>query len=263
MGEWQLSVFGQTRAGGGAPTDQATTPAAALVNRLPRVRGLVFDLSGVVHDAMHWRHWLWQVLARLGFHGDQHQFFRDWNNGYLHDVHCGRREFGEAFESFLRSVGLTGGQIDEVEVASAARRRAFEATVRPLPGVRSTVARLHASGIQLAVLANSEHSAPRLRERLARLGLGCHIAAVLSSFDLEQTRPDAVCYQATVSALRLSADEVAFLGHDASDLDGAARAGLATIGFQFRGVTSTDARIACFGDLLTVLGADQPLAAAG
>jgi HAD superfamily hydrolase (TIGR01509 family) len=230
---------------------------------LPSVRGLVFDLAGVLYDATVWRRWLVQVLTRMGHPVEYTNFYRDWDARFQGDVYRGHREHGEAFAAFLHATGLTRGQIDEIEAASAAQRRDLEATVRPAPGVRPTLARLQTAGIAVAVLANSEHPAARLRERLGRLGLGCHIAAVVSSIDLERARPDPACYEAVLAALRLPACDVAFLGCEAAELDAAARAGMPTIAFNDQPRAAADRHIERFPELLRVLGADDALAAAG
>lgn len=230
---------------------------------LPSVCGLVFDIAGVLYDTTVWRRWLVQVLARMGHPVEYTQFYRDWDVQFQGDIYRGHREHGEAFAAFLRASGLTRGQIDEIEAASAAQRRDLEATVRPAPGVRPTLSRLQAAGFAVAVLANSEHPAARLRERLGRLGLGCHITAVVSSIDLERARPDPACYEAVLAAMRLRARDVAFLGCDAAELNAAARAGMPTIGFNDQPRAVADRHIERFPELLRVLGADDALAAAG
>ena len=72
MGASHWTVVGRSRRHEAPSRDNPVgPPRSGELERLPHVRGLVFDLSGVVHDVTHWRHWLWQVLARLGFRGEQ------------------------------------------------------------------------------------------------------------------------------------------------------------------------------------------------
>src|SRR5690348_9183710 len=103
------------------------------------VRGLLFDMGDVLHDATLWRRWLFQLLGRIGLNARYRTLFRVWDEEFLGDVYRGRREYGEAFHAFLLSLGLSRGQIDEVQAASQARKRELELNVRPLPGVRDTV----------------------------------------------------------------------------------------------------------------------------
>ena len=112
---------------------------------LPRpVCGLLFDAGDVLYDDTVWRRWLLQVLARLGLHTNYRSFYHVWKHDFLDDVHRGRREFCEAFQAFLLSVGLSRAQVDEVESACQAKRNQWEASARPLPGVKSTLTKLQA-----------------------------------------------------------------------------------------------------------------------
>lgn len=203
------------------------------------VQGLLFEMDDVLHDATAWRRWLLQLLARMGLNTRYRSFFRVWDDEYLNDVHCGRREMGEAFRSFLLSAGLTHAQIDEVVAAGQARKRHLDATLRPLPGVRTTIARLAERGVVLGVLTDSDRGGDELRQTLARLGLGERFSVVLSSLDLERTKPDAFCYRSALGLMGLEARQVAFVGHSADDLNGARRAGLRTVAFhRATGVTA-------------------------
>ncbi len=197
-----------------------------------RIRGLVFDMGDVLYDATAWRRWLWRLVARMGLRTGYRGFYKVWDRDYLDDVHRGRRQYAEAFEAFLCSAGLSWAQIDEVQCASRARRRQLEATLRPMPGAREALGQLHAAGIVLAVLSDSESPAAVLEERLARLGLGGLFAAVVSSFNLERTKPEALCYRSALGAMAVEAHEAAFVGHDADELAGAAAVGMRTIAYN-------------------------------
>jgi HAD superfamily hydrolase (TIGR01509 family) len=196
------------------------------------VRGLLFDMGDVLYDATVWRRWLLQLLARMGMHAQYRSFYHLWDSDYLDAAHRGAIAYGDAFVAFLTAVGLTRGQIDEVEAASQIHKRELEGHTRPMPGVRTTIQRLHAAGIVLAVLSDSECTASVLQDRLAQLGLGGYFSTVISSFDLKQTKPHPVGYQTALAGMKLKADQVAFVGHDAQELTGAARAGMRTIAFN-------------------------------
>src|SRR5688572_25399314 len=126
--------------------------------RFDAVAGLVFDMGDVLFDATVWRLWLLQLLHRMGLQTGYRTFYDVWDREYLDEVHRGRRDYAEAFDSFLRAGGLTRSQIDEVNAASQIRKSRLEDDVQPFPGVRSTLARLHAGGFRMAVLSDSESS---------------------------------------------------------------------------------------------------------
>lgn len=214
------------------------------------VRGLMFGLADVLYDATVWRRWLLQLVSRLGVSAPYHSFFASWDGDYYDAVARGEREFGEAFQAFLSAAGLTRSQIDEVEAASQARRRAIESQTRPLPGVRATLGRLRQAGIKMAVLADSEHSAERLMQQLTRMGLGEAFMAVVSSFDLERTKPDPTCYRETLAAMGLDSADVAFVGHGAGELRGARDAGMTTVAFNYCPQALADRYLTRFDELL-------------
>jgi HAD superfamily hydrolase (TIGR01509 family) len=217
------------------------------------IQGLLFDLGDVLYDATAWRRWLLQLLARLGLHAHYRALFRVWDDEFLDDVHRGRREYSEAFQAFLLSIGLSRAQIDEVQAASQARKRALETHVRPLPGVRSTIERLAARGVTLAVLSDSEQSGEELRGQIAKLGLDGRFTAVVSSIDLEYTKPSPICYRAALNEMRLSAEQVAFVGHDGAELAGARTIGLRTIAINYEPGAKADHYLTRFDELLQLV----------
>lgn len=232
--------------------DRPSPARLAYPHRLA-VRGLIFDMAGVLHDATLWWRWLARLLARLGAREAEPALRGRWENEHLPDVVRGRREHGEALEAFLAAAGLTSGQVDEAAFAAETRRRELLATLRPLPGVPGTIEQLHAGGLALAVLTNADAPAPALEARLARLGLAGRFAAVVSSFDLERTLPDAACYEAALAALGLSAGEAAYVGSSRICLAGAAGVGLGTIAFNHEPDAAADLRLNRFVDLLDAL----------
>ena len=206
-------------------------------------------MGNVLYDDTVWRRWLLRVLGRLGLHTNYRSFFHVWEHDFLPDVYRGRREFCEAFGTFLLSAGLSPAQIDEVEAACQTRRNQWEATARLLPGVKSTLQKLHAAGMVMGVLSNSEHPATTLVERLQRLGVGGVFKAVVSSIDLERTKPDPVCYLSAARVMELPVDRVVFVGHDADELVGAKRVGMSTIAFNSDPQAKADVFLTRFDEL--------------
>lgn len=215
--------------------------------------GLLFDMGGVLYDETTWRRWLLRVLRQLGISRDYRGFFRVWDRDFQMAVYRGECTFCDAFRKFLHSVGLTEAQSVEVEASCRAQRRMYDAGLRVLPGVKSTLGRLQQLGFVLAAVTNSEHPAEVLRQRLAQLGLEFTFTAVISSSDLRRTKPDPACYQAALDAMQLPAGQVAFVGHDAAELAGAAAVGMATVACNFDPDAQADVFIARFEELLDIV----------
>jgi HAD superfamily hydrolase (TIGR01509 family) len=227
------------------------------------VRGLVFDTGDVLYDATAWRRWLLKVLARLGLHTNYRSFFSIWDHDFLVDVYCGRREFWEAFRSFLLSAGLTRGQIEEVQVAGQAQLAEWQAGLRPFPGVRSTLGRLAKCGVPMAAICDSEHSRATVEELLCRVGLAGALGEVVCSRDLAHSKPEPACYEAALEGLKLAAGEAAFVGHDAAELTAAARLGMPTIAFNHDPEARADVYLARFDELVELIPSARQVTAIG
>ena len=219
--------------------------------RAPRpVCGLLLDAGNILYDDTAWRRWLLRLLMRLGLRTKYGPFFRVFDRDYLDSVYRGLQPFSDAIDAFLASAGLTAGQAEEVRHALDSYRLHSDENHRPLIGVRQTISQLHSSGVKLGVLCNSEHSGETLRQWLADLLGDSPWAAVISSRDLGRTMPDPACYAAALRALHLSVAEVAFVGHDAWELRGAAAQGLSTFAFNSDRDAQADVYLQRFEDLI-------------
>jgi FMN phosphatase YigB (HAD superfamily) len=190
---------------------------------------LLFDAGDVLYDETAWWRWVVRLLSHLGRPIQYADLDLVWRREHASDIQCGARDYWEAFRAFLRSAGLAPAQIEEVVLASQPQRRQFVDTIRLLPGVRSTVARLAASGVPMGVLSNGPDSEALVTDRLHRLGIGLHFQAVLASVDLGLSGSDRRIYVAAAEAMGTVVSELAFVGHDADELSGAASAGARTI----------------------------------
>jgi len=237
---------------GGRPDARASAPR-------PGIRGLVFDLEDVLYDATLGRRWMLQLLARMGLKRDYRTFYRAWDHEFLVDVQRGRREYAEAFQAFLLAQGFSWAQIDEVQAASRLHCQELESGVRPLPGVVATIDELAARGVSMAVLADCAHSASELAGKLELLGLRGRFQAVLTSFELEETKPALRCYQAALQGLNLTTEEALYVGHDSRDLVGAAAAGLRTAAFNHDADARADHYLARLEELLEIVPGDGGL----
>lgn len=242
---------------------QSRTAYRAGLAKVRHARGLLFDLDNVLCDATSWWRWLVQLVTRMGLATDYDTFYGDWRTSYLREVQSGRREQAEALETFLRSKGLSRGQVDEIEAAGHARRRELDCGMRPLPGVRQTLATIEARGMPMGVLADADMPAIGLCQRLAQMGIERRFCAVISSFDLERTKPDAACYLAALARLELPPEQVAYVGHRGEDVRGAADVGMPTIAFNHDPEARADVYLERFTDLLMVLDTAPLSAAAG
>jgi HAD superfamily hydrolase (TIGR01509 family) len=221
-------------------------------------------MGDVLYDATPWRRWLFTLLRQLGVAREYGGLFAQWDRRYLDDVHRGRRDYQDAFVAFLSELGLAAAQIGEICAASAGRKHELAESLRPLPGVRPTLQKLHAEGLLLGVLSDSEDPSPQLWRRLEILGLAESIGAVVSSRDLGCTKPAPEAYRTVLAAMQLTAAQAAFVGHDDDELCGARSVGLRAIAVNHQVDVKADAYLARFEDLQDIVAycEEETLAAA-
>ncbi len=194
--------------------------------------GIVFDVPDVFYDATLWRRWLFQLLVRMRTLADYVDFHARWER-HLSDVHCGRREFGEALQTFLLNYGLSWAQIDEIEAASRIQRQVLEVDVRALPGVVSTIRTLNQLKVPIVAWADVPLTSAKLAERLERIVPRARFQAVVTSFEVEYTQPDEHCYKIMREAFAASPGIVLYVGHDPVHLAAARQAGLLTAALSY------------------------------
>ena len=164
------------------------------------------------------------VLARLGLHTNYRASSASGITISSTTSTAGRASSARRSRPFCSRRGLSPAQIDEVEAACQARRNQWELTARLLPGVKTTLGRLHAAGMVMGVLSDSEHPATVLvpSGSSGSAWADC-FNAVVSSIDLERIKPDPVCYLTAARGHGTARRRVAFVGHDARELAGAQR----------------------------------------
>jgi FMN phosphatase YigB (HAD superfamily) len=231
--------------------------------RLAQVRGVLFELGNVLYDATLWRRWFANLLGRIGLPADFREFFAPWDAAFAPETYCGRQPFAAAFRQFLQASGLTSGQIDEIVVACASKRRDFEDKLCPFPGVRGTLLQLCCRGLRLGVLTDSEQSAEQLEARLERMHLAESLAVVVSSRDLGRAKPAMECYQAAAEAIDLPPAQLAFVGVREADLAGAAASGLHAVSAPGGANVPAAIHVHRFDDIGLVFGTEEPLSLAG
>lgn len=216
------------------------------------LQGVIFDPGDVLYDNSAWRRWLVRLFSRLGFPSGDGSPLALWERQFQGDVYCGRRNPEGAFRDFLVSLGLSRGQIDEVEAASLGRRRQLGESLRLFRGAAEMLRDLQGRSVKLAVLADCEIHGDQLCRRCQQAGVPVRLDGAVTSLDLGCTKPDPVCYESILQRLELGPGQVAFVGRDAAGLQGARAAGLRTVAFNYEPDAEADVRVSCFEDMRRV-----------
>lgn len=218
--------------------------------------GIVFDAPDVFYDATLWRRWMFQLLVRMRVVADYAEFHGRWEM-HLTDVNCGRREFGEALQSFLLGYGLSWAQIDEIEAASRIQRQTLEVEVRPLPGVVAAIRALNQQRVPLVAWADVPLTSAKLAERLDRVLPRAEFHAVVTSFEVECSQPDGECYRCMRELFANSAGRILYVGHDAVHLAAARHAGMLTAALSYLPAGEVEFSLPRLEDLAEIAAAQR------
>ncbi|HSJ53153.1 MAG TPA: HAD-IA family hydrolase, partial [Anaerolineae bacterium] len=144
-------------------------------------------------------------------------------------------------------------------VAGAAERRTLLAAIDrhsddvwPMPGCEQVLAGLRQRGLVLCIVTDTMHSLERKMQWLEKAGIARWIDFVACSTVVGVHKPEPAIYLDALRQAGLSAGECAFVGHDAGELDGARRVGLATVAVHHDPDARADYYIRSLPDLLEV-----------
>jgi len=214
----------------------------------PRYTAVIFDMGDIFFDATKWRRAMTVCLQHEHVAIDYQTFCSQWE-AKLVEVYLGRRIYWDAFRELIADFRLS--EEAAARVLDFAKAKAAEVEQRTLfDGVAETLARLKAAGLKLAVLSDTESREPRVRQRLATLGIEQHFDAVLTSIDIGYVKPSLDAYMIALQRLKVGPTEAIFVGHDQDELDGARQCGLTAVAYNHEDGILADHCIGHFPELL-------------
>lgn len=147
------------------------------------------------------------------------------------------------FEDVLRQIGKGGDKLLPVFVPEKDLKRLekplkeyrrelfhreFFDKVKPFPGARELLQKMHAAGLRVAVASSSD------KEDLGRLkdiaGITDLVEKETSSADAEESKPEPDIFQAALQRLHVKPDQAIALGDTRWDIEAAQKAGIKAIG---------------------------------
>lgn len=118
------------------------------------------------------------------------------------------------------------------------------------PMVKVTLDSLKERGFLVGIVTDAGVSKSTKLAWFKKQGLDIVWDAYANSMDLKTRKPDLYMFEAALEEAGVTADETVFVGHDARELNGARRAGLRTIAFNYDPHVEADYFIDKFEDLL-------------
>lgn len=120
------------------------------------------------------------------------------------------------------------------------------------PGVRKTLIALKDQGFLLGIITDTALPVHVKLSWFERGGFGDVWDSIVSSRELGMRKPNPKIYQAALHQLGLPAGQAVFVGHKASELEGARAVGMKTIAFNYEEAAKANYYIETFRDILKV-----------
>lgn len=208
-----------------------------------RLRGLVFDVDGVLLDS-------WGLMQ----HAMRHAHASCGAQGEV-PVEAFRRQLGRPLPEIAEALGLPPSFVEAYQAMS----RANVSMSSLYDGVPETLDELRARGLKLAL--NTSKDRVRTEEMLSRFGIAQHFTAVITANDVAQGKPHPESLRKAAQALGLEPVEIAFLGDSPIDIQCAHAAEVLPIAAAWGMSTPEELRaagaqlmISRIHDLTTLLG---------
>lgn len=202
------------------------------------IRGIFFDAAGVFYDREETTTaFAVRRLKELGYPGE----LSEANKARKRELHRLANEGRISHKVYWDKVLFMYGLVD-----SAARQQLTEQVlaqtfnVFAYPGGREAMAGLQARGFILGIITDTIYPVEWKMKWLEKVGVAEFIRIVSCSSVLGAHKPQPEMYLNALHQARLSPREAAFVGHDAIELDGARRAGLATVAVNHDAAANAD-----------------------
>jgi HAD superfamily hydrolase (TIGR01509 family) len=214
------------------------------------IRGILFDAAGVFYRRPgSTGRYVAKLLEGMGLSMELSVEDRLRQKALRSRANKGHLGPDEYWDQVLRMAGVA----DPLQRQALLRQiEAYSDNVLPIPGGREALAGLKQRGFLLGIVTDTIYPVERKMRWLRQIGIAEFIDVVACSTVVGAHKPDPAIYLDVLQQARLTPDLAAFVGHDADELDGARRAGLATVAVNHKLGAKADYYARSLLDLLNV-----------
>ncbi len=214
------------------------------------IRGIFFDAADVLYcRPMPTDSYVMSLLAQKGYANELPAEDRMRDKALRSQAKSGRLSPDEYWDRLLLMRGVAAPEERKILVAKI---NDHSNHVLAIPGGREALAGLKQRGFVLGIVTDTIYPIDWKMRWLDAVGVGEFIDVMACSTVLGAHKPDPAMYLNAVQQAHLTPAESAFVGHDAEELVGARRAGLATVAVNYDPGASADYYARSLIDLLDV-----------
>jgi HAD superfamily hydrolase (TIGR01509 family) len=213
-------------------------------------RGILFDAAGVFYDRPEpTREYVASLLQEMGLSTELAAKDRMRQKALRSQANRGHFRPSEYWDRVLLMLGVASPADREVLIAKI---NAYSDQVQAIPGGREALAGLKQRGFVLGIVTDTIYPIGRKMRWLNQVGVAEFIDVVACSTVVGAHKPDPAIYLNALQQAHLRPDESAFVGHAVDELEGAQRAGLATVAVLYEPGARADYYAESLVDLLNV-----------
>ncbi len=214
------------------------------------IKGIFFDAAGVFY----WRPeptelFALRLLGQMGLSTELSEQDRELQKSLRSQASRGVVNHETYWDQFLSLRGVTTLEQRQTLVQQILE---YSNDVRPVAGGREALAGLKQRGFVLGLVTDTMYPLEWKMRRLAKVGVAEFIDVIACSTAIGVHKPDPAAYWNALEQARLTPSESAFVGHEPGELEGARRAGIATVAVNYAPGTQADYYAKSLIDLLTV-----------
>ena len=214
------------------------------------IKGIFFDAAGVFYYRPEpTENYAVNLLKQGGFSTELSLEDLQRQNALRAQANQGHVSHEAYWDQFLLMRGVTSPEQRKPLVAQILD---YSNDVLPIPGGREALAGLKQRGFVLGIVTDTMYPLEWKMRRLAKVGVAEFIDVVACSTVLGAHKPDPAMYLNVLQQAHLTPSESAFVSHDAGELEGARRAGIATVAVNCDPGTKADYYARALVDLLDV-----------
>jgi putative hydrolase of the HAD superfamily len=214
------------------------------------IRGIFFDAAGVLYSRPESTStYVANLLSEKGFSTELSAQDGVRQKALRSQANKGHLSPDEYWDQVLLMYGVVA---PEKRRALVAKIDDYADNVLPIPGGRKTLNGLKQRGFVLGIVTDTMHPVERKQRWLETVGIADLIDVLVCSTTLGAHKPDPAIYLNAVEQAHLSPGESVFVGHAADELEGARRAGLATVAVHYEPAARADYYAESLVDLLNV-----------
>jgi FMN phosphatase YigB (HAD superfamily) len=191
------------------------------------IRGIFFDAAGVLYRRPEpTSEYVSSLLKEKGYSADLSMENQTRQKALRSQANRGHVGPDEYWDQVLLMVGVADPVKRRVLVSQIDD---YSDSILPIPGGREALAGLKRRGFVLGIVTDTIYPIERKMRWLDQVGVAEFVDVVACSTVVGAHKPDPAIYLDVLQQAHLTPAEAAFVGHDADELDGAHRAGIATV----------------------------------